>query len=363
MPRLVPLRSLVGFSLLTLMLSTVPLTGALAQPAGLIAWWTGDHDARSATGPQYDGTLLGRAQAGVPGLLHGAFQVGGAGDRVQTPLLLPAQGTIALWVKPPDDLPGDVYGMLGTAGRSNGQDRLWLTARGGAGGFGLGPHLLGVNIGSCCVNEIIVPSPLLKNTWTHLALTFDSPHQTFALYLNGSLAASVVHPPGPSRQLPTPPLDLGGVVSDFGQAFLWQGLLDNVMVCDHVLTPAQIAAVGTPDVTPPAITITATPATLWPPNGRMVTVTVAGTVTGGGSGVIPGTATYRVIDAYGQVQPMGSVPVHADGTYTFQVLLQASRHSYDTHGRQYTIVVSAQDEAGNTGSATATVHVPHDQGH
>src|SRR5262249_216963 len=45
--------------------------------------------------------------------------------------------------------------------------------------------------------------------------------------------------------------------------------------------------VATPEVdtTPPVITIAATPATLWPPTGKMVPVTVSGTMTDAGSGV------------------------------------------------------------------------------
>jgi hypothetical protein len=58
------------------------------------------------------------------------------------------------------------------------------------------------------------------------------------------------------------------------------------------------------------------------------------------------------------VQPSGSVPLGADGRYTFTVALQASRRGNDQDGRQYLIVVSARDIAGNLGVASATVTVP-----
>ena len=81
----------------------------------------------------------------------------------------------------------------------------------------------------------------------------------------------------------------------------------------------------------------------------------------GGSGVDANAAT-AVTDEYGSVQPSGPVTVAADGRYTFTVYLQASRHGSDKNGRQYSITVSAQDNAGNTWAATTDVIVPHDQG-
>ena len=47
-----------------------------------------------------------------------------------------------------------------------------------------------------------------------------------------------------------------------------------------------------------------------------------------------------------------------DGEYTFTVALEASRGGNDRDGRQYLIVVSAKDIAGNLGGASATVTVP-----
>jgi hypothetical protein len=117
------------------------------------------------------------------------------------------------------------------------------------------------------------------------------------------------------------------------------------------------------DTTPPVITISATPVTLWPPNGKMVPVTIAGKITDAISGVDASTATYAVTDEYGLVQPSGHITLGSNGSYTFTVQLQASRHGNDKDGRQYIITVSAQDNAGNTGSAVTGVTVPHDQGH
>jgi hypothetical protein len=126
---------------------------------------------------------------------------------------------------------------------------------------------------------------------------------------------------------------------------------------------------GTPtggETIPPAITVAATPSVLWPPNGKMVPVTVSGKIVDnepGGTGVNQSTATYAVTDKYGRVQPMGAVILRPDGSYSFTIQLEASRNGNDKGGRQYIITVSAKDNAGNKGSSSASVIVVHDQRH
>jgi uncharacterized protein (DUF2141 family) len=116
------------------------------------------------------------------------------------------------------------------------------------------------------------------------------------------------------------------------------------------------------DKTSPVITASANPATLWPPNGKMVPVTISGTIADNLSGVNPSTASFGVKDSYGLVQPTGPVSVAANGAYSFTISLEARRDGQDNNGRLYTIVVSGQDNAGNASSATTTATVPHDQG-
>jgi hypothetical protein len=126
---------------------------------------------------------------------------------------------------------------------------------------------------------------------------------------------------------------------------------------------SQSVAVPISVVARPAVTVAASPAILWPPNGKMVPVTISGTIRDTGSGINAGTAKYAVIDEYRLVQPRGAVPVASDGTYSFTISLEASRNGDDTDGRQYTIVVSARGRFGDLGSGSAPVVVPHDQGH
>jgi hypothetical protein len=84
----------------------------------------------------------------------------------------------------------------------------------------------------------------------------------------------------------------------------------------------------------------------------------------GGSGVDLNTVDFTVVDEYGQVQPAASVTsvtLAQDGSYSFTVNLPASRLDSDMNGRTFTICVSAMDNAGNLGSQSVVVTVPHNQ--
>lgn len=111
--------------------------------------------------------------------------------------------------------------------------------------------------------------------------------------------------------------------------------------------------------TPPTTTCTATPNTLWPPNGMPVVVTVSGSITAGTSKLV--TSTYKVIDSYGQVQPTGNITL-TSGAYSFGIPLIAARNGDDKDGRTYTIVAMGSDTIGNVGACSAVVTVPHDKG-
>ena len=117
------------------------------------------------------------------------------------------------------------------------------------------------------------------------------------------------------------------------------------------------------DTMPPVITVSADPATLWPPNDKMVPVTVSGRITDnepGGSGVNPSTAVYAVTDEYGLVQPSGVLNLDSNGNYSIAISLQSSRKGDDEDGRRYIITIKASDNAGNIGSSSVAVNVPHD---
>jgi hypothetical protein len=115
--------------------------------------------------------------------------------------------------------------------------------------------------------------------------------------------------------------------------------------------------------TPPVITISTTPKSLWPPNGGTAPVTISGTITDPDAACSITSAAYLVRDEYGKVQPSGTLALGPGGAFSFIVPLQASRLGSDLDGRLYTITVGASNNVGMTGSQSGTVVVPHDLGH
>lgn len=106
------------------------------------------------------------------------------------------------------------------------------------------------------------------------------------------------------------------------------------------------------DKTPPQLTLSATPDSLWPPNGKMVNVTISGWAADNLSGVA--FVEFTVTDEYGQVQP-------AITDFNTTISLEASREETDKDGRQYTITAIATDRAGNKSTLSTVVTVLHDQ--
>ena len=112
------------------------------------------------------------------------------------------------------------------------------------------------------------------------------------------------------------------------------------------------------DLTPPSITIYASAPTLWPPDGKMVPDIISGSVADTLSGTDPATLIFRVVDKYGQVQPTAAFSSGPGGQFSFTVMLEASRLGQDLDGRQYQIIVSASDKAGNQTSASTLALCP-----
>src|SRR5262249_31689481 len=121
------------------------------------------------------------------------------------------------------------------------------------------------------------------------------------------------------------------------------------------------------DTTPPSLTLTLGPTTLWPPNHRLVPVQAAWhavDVCGMAPGVaLASAASGEPDDAPGTGDGSTTEDIqNADiGTPDATVLLRAER-SADGSGRIYALIYAAKDASGNTGWALGIVSVPHDEG-
>jgi len=115
------------------------------------------------------------------------------------------------------------------------------------------------------------------------------------------------------------------------------------------------------DTTPPVISnVSASPDVLWPPNHKMVDVTVHATATD-----TCGPATWKIISVSSNEVGKGKGSKSSSAwkiTGDHTVNLRAERDGKGS-GRVYTITVQAKDVSGNLSTpATVTVTVPHDQG-
>jgi hypothetical protein len=110
------------------------------------------------------------------------------------------------------------------------------------------------------------------------------------------------------------------------------------------------------DATPPTLTCEPSPSSLWPPNGKLVPVTVTVTAADGTSGA----AGFALTDATTSTGDALSEIVGFDlGAPDVSGLMRAERSG--AGDRVYRLTYTAQDAAGNAADCVATVTVPHDQ--
>jgi hypothetical protein len=112
------------------------------------------------------------------------------------------------------------------------------------------------------------------------------------------------------------------------------------------------------DETAPTLTVAASPSTFWPPNNKLVPVTVSVTVNDDAD---PNSMVTLVSitcnDACIPAQDVAGATLNTDDR-AFE--LRATRKG-EGIGRTYTITYSAKDGSGNATTAQTTVRVPHDQ--
>jgi len=110
----------------------------------------------------------------------------------------------------------------------------------------------------------------------------------------------------------------------------------------------------------PVITASANTSLIWPPNHKMVPLTISGTISQEPGCSLVG-AFYRLNDEYG-VNQAGSLTVGPNGgDYSVTVYVEAWRLGTDMDGRAYTFTVDASNQAGPGTSNAVVATVPHDQ--
>jgi hypothetical protein len=112
------------------------------------------------------------------------------------------------------------------------------------------------------------------------------------------------------------------------------------------------------DRTPPVVTCMATPSTVWPPDGRMVPVSIAVNATDAFSGAIGFAPQSITISDPTALQR--AVVGFTIGTASMTGSVQALRSGTET-ARVYSFTYTSFDRVGLAGSCTASVVVPHDE--
>jgi hypothetical protein len=119
----------------------------------------------------------------------------------------------------------------------------------------------------------------------------------------------------------------------------------------------RLIEVLTPDTLPPTVTCSASPDTLWPPNGNMVSIDVSVSV----EDSISGPAGFRLVSVASNEPGPDQIQGFMPGKPSTTGQLRAERSGFGT-GRIYTLTYEGADKAGNAATCTTTVVVHHDQG-
>jgi len=153
-------------------------------------------------------------------------------------------------------------------------------------------------------------------------------------------------------------LFLAGLQGLLGQAEASQRTYRRVVAEFPGRRVVELALEEMDDQTEPTLEVRAI-GTLWPPNKKLVVITMAVTA-GDDSGTAP-TITLVSITCDDACDPAQDIAEAAFGTDDRAFKLRADRKGGGS-GRTYTITYEATDTAGNKATATTTVVVPHDQG-
>jgi hypothetical protein len=114
------------------------------------------------------------------------------------------------------------------------------------------------------------------------------------------------------------------------------------------------------DKTAPIINLSASPTSIWPPDGRTVNVTISGDGSDAASGL--SSVSYAVSDEYGSSLAIPARTLSgASATWEDVLGVEASRNGEDLDGRLYRVTATLTDAAGHTSTVSVDIIVPHDQ--
>lgn len=131
------------------------------------------------------------------------------------------------------------------------------------------------------------------------------------------------------------------------------------LICGSVTSLSPFTVVQGLDTTGPALSVSVTPNVLWPANKKMIAISANITVS---DDFDPAPSVTLVSITSNETLAAGDIQGATFNSDDRSFLLKADRQGNGS-GRVYTITYRAIDASGNSTIRTATVSVPHDQGH
>ena len=210
----------------------------------LVAWWPLDIDGTDASGNGFDGTIEGSLTSaeGANATTGGSLTFDG-GSRIDVPFdqnLNPNDFTVTMWANAlstggfasPITSRDDVNGGVSTHGfiiyNDNGGNWNFWTGDGNPGW------------------DTLPAGPVLTDTWTHLAISYDSITETKSFYVDGILAASdtAANQYSPNGTVEMEVLHIGAGQDD-GFNFFFEGKIDDVGLFRAALSEQDINTIIT----------------------------------------------------------------------------------------------------------------------
>jgi WD40 repeat protein len=212
-----------------------------AVPPGLAGWWAAEGDAADRGGGPV-GMLKGNAAIGM-GRVGKAFVLDGDGDYVEVRSHAALKPTTALtvegWIYLTDDPGARAASTIAAKGADADTVQDWaLTVTGDAAVINGPGHLRPHATIDSKWHYIDGGTPLAKNTWYHVAMTYDG--DALRCYVNGALDGSRPHwgPLGASDH----PLRIG-IYAASTNAHGFPGLIDELSVYGRALTEMEIRSI------------------------------------------------------------------------------------------------------------------------
>lgn len=219
---------------------TVIASVPIADP--LVAWWPLDVDGTDASGNGFDGTITGAlAPAEGANAATGGSLTFDGGSRIDVPFdqnLNPDDFTITMWANAsstagfasPITSRDDVNNGVSTHGfiiyNDNGGNWNFWTGDGNPGW------------------DTLAAGPVLTDTWTHLAISYDSVTETKTFYVDGQVAATDTAANQYSQNGTVEMEDLHiGAGADDGNSFFFDGRIDDVGLFRTALSEEDINSI------------------------------------------------------------------------------------------------------------------------